>query len=538
MDEAVASEVKLEDLIEEGSSEKNLDQFEGFLASFNSEKDPEKRLRMATEMMSESLNQGKSPRFKAFWEARKLCLPLFREAISASARSELWDRYNELSREARHIKDLLDEQSNFAVEQLEIAIKALEDEVNHFEENLGCVAPVEEELFPKTLRSQYEKYNRIQRHLNLHNAHAGRVNSLRKELMKTDMRVRFKNQFFQRLSKVGDLVFPPRKSLIKEVSQQFLDDVQRFIDRYFENREQADSPFFLRDEIKQWQTLAKVLTLNAHSFNETRKRLSSCWDGLKEQDKEKKKERAAKKEIFTENRNQIMEQIQRAIESAEGTSASSAQKVLLQFEEILKEMRQIELGRDEVKELKDAITEARKPFHEAIETEANAHRKQAEEREKARQEFKTGLKVRADTLLAGAAKMNLEAITTERDAIMADVAGCDQLNKSEKQLIEKQLRPLRAVMTEKREEALLNLSDDVRANLTNYQKILDERKARAKEIKDSLEHLRKAKASSGMDFEKAITLDGQIQEERALYEKTQAGVIELEQKIKELKALA
>src|ERR1700733_14369049 len=76
-------------------------------------------------------------------------------------------------------------------------------------------------LQAKTLEEKADFYTSLQAEINILNTQAARINSLRKELIKTEMRVRKKNKFFQRLSAAGDKVFPRRKELIQDVSHQF-----------------------------------------------------------------------------------------------------------------------------------------------------------------------------------------------------------------------------------------------------------------------------------------------------------------------------
>ena len=51
-----------------------------------------------------ALSQPGMPRFKDFWEGRRLCLPLFKENLTPKVRSQLWAEYIELSSEARRFK--------------------------------------------------------------------------------------------------------------------------------------------------------------------------------------------------------------------------------------------------------------------------------------------------------------------------------------------------------------------------------------------------------------------------------------------------
>ena len=99
-------------------------QFDALMQQFHNENNLDEKLLLAVNFMEASLSQGGTPHFRHFWEARRLCLPLFKENISSSLRSQLWSKYSELSKEARRLKDLLDEQSAFAVEQIEKAVVA------------------------------------------------------------------------------------------------------------------------------------------------------------------------------------------------------------------------------------------------------------------------------------------------------------------------------------------------------------------------------------------------------------------------------
>ena len=178
------------------------------------------------------------------------------------------------------------------------------------------------------------------------------------------MRVRYKNKFFQRLSAAGDQVFPKRKELIKEISQQFADDVEQFIKEHFGAQASHESLYVL-EEIKALQGLAKVLTLNTHSFTQTRTRLSECWDHIKVEEKERKKERAQRRVIFKQNAEEIDQQIQLLKEALEKNeeSLSDAQK---KIEGIVAQMRRVELGRDELKILREGLNELRRIIHEKV----------------------------------------------------------------------------------------------------------------------------------------------------------------------------
>src|SRR5579871_5179830 len=82
---AAPSSVPLRD---EKKGEINL--FRAFLNQFEQEPSIEGKIRMSIDFMRASLASNSTPRFKDFWEGRKLCLPLFKEHIPAKVRSQLW----------------------------------------------------------------------------------------------------------------------------------------------------------------------------------------------------------------------------------------------------------------------------------------------------------------------------------------------------------------------------------------------------------------------------------------------------------------
>ncbi|MFI0434261.1 MAG: hypothetical protein ACH350_00860 [Parachlamydiaceae bacterium] len=509
-------------------------QFELFKELFDTQSEVEAKLQLAIDYMTTSLEQGGTPHFRSFWEARRLCLALFKENISPALRTHAWAKYSELSKEARRLKEILDEQSAFAVEQIEIAIHALEEEISQFETQNEKAAFPDSLPFPEALSEHYEQYQSLQRQLNVLNAQASRINALRKELLKTEMRVRHKNKFFQRLSGAGDKVFPKRKDLIKEISHQFSLDVEQFINKYFAADFFNETFYVLREEIKGLQGLAKLLTLNTHAFTQTRMRLSECWDRIKVEEKERKKERVHQRIVFKENAEEISKQIEllkQIIEKNEETSIEGLKRV----EAIAAEMRRVELGRDEVRALRESLNEVRKMIQDQIKSSEDIRLRQEEERNRHKKEKFQAAIDQAERLLEGQNEKNADELIAERDALLTQIHDAS-LSKNEKQEIERILKPLRDIITDKREKALLDLSEDDRHALSQMQSILKQRKERRQEIKNQLEILRKGAGSSSLDFEKAMTYTHQINEEKERLEKANQAIQEIEDKIRQLQA--
>lgn len=507
-------------------------QYEQFISDLEKITDQESKLQFVIDFMEASLAQGGTPHFKNFWEARNLCLQIFKENIAPAVRMILWTKYNDLSKEARRLKEILDEQSAFAVEQIEIAVKALEDDIASFDEHLDKIARIDFQISSIALEKSLSVYERLQRELNLLNTQASRINAMRKELIRTEMRVRQKNKFFQRLSAAGDKVFPRRKELIKEVSQNFIADVDAFINTHFTDKNLEDSLFALREEIKTLQNMAKILTLNTHSFTHTRMRLSECWDRIKTEDKERKKERAQQKSAFKQNFDDSMQKLQEFKQNYEAQQPSIADATK-QLEELIAEIRHLEHGRDEVRLLKAEVQAIRKPILERIQAQESERQSQDQEREKQRRQKIIDIKLQAEQLVKNGAALEADDIEAQRNTIL-DLIASSNMGKAEKQEIERQLKSLRDLISEKRESSLLTLSDDDRQSLQQLKEVLKQRKERRQEIKTQIDTLRKSSGSSGLDFEQAMNFNAQVEAEKERLEKINQGVQEIELKIAQL----
>ncbi len=507
--------------------------YEEFLNQLKELSSPDDKLELAIRFMEQALAQSGNPDFKHFWEVRKLCLDFFKEPVNPAMRSALWTKYSELSKEARRLKEILDEQTAFAVEQIDIAITALELEAERFEENLDKVPSV---IFPETTGAFAEHlpfYENLQRKLNLLNAEASRVNLLRKELMKTEMRVRQKNRFFQRLSAIGDKVFPQRKDLIKEISQRFMADVDAFIAANFPFNPKKSQPFhLLREEIKTLQGIAKILTLNTHAFNQTRLKLSECWDQIRVAEKELKKERTQQRTQSKDRLQSWLKQLEeiRVLYREQQKGARETDRAL---DDLGHQIRRSDLMRDDQKLLREEIDRFRKEVDEVLHAEKNAKEREEKEAQRQRQEAFKELKNRLNALHKDAATIELEDLKGQIEEINQQIETLT-ISKSERHELERALKPLNDLLFE-REESQISLSGDEKQALNQLYEILEQRRERQKEIKAQLQNLRKLSGSSGLDIEQAMLHNEKMQTERERLEKITQGIEEIEAKISLIK---
>lgn len=506
--------------------------FLDFLKQFESESSAEGKIRISIDFMRDALASSGTPRFKDFWEGRRICLPLFKENISPKVRSQLWGSYIELSTEARRLKEILDEQSAFAIEQIELAIQALERDLEHYDVLLSQSHEDAGLLNSFTIEEKREFYAQVHKELQLLNTLASRVNALRKEVVKTEMRIRIKNKLLERLSLCGDGIFPKRKELIKKVSQEFISDIDKFISSYFQDEEFKDVPLYaLREEIKQLQSIAKILTLNTHAFTETRLKLSGCWDKIKNREKERKKESQVKRQTFKQNFDLVLEKIKPFAELC--LSGLSLEECNRQAAEILDFMRTVELGRDEVRILKDEIHKAKRgPQDKAREAEMERQKKERDV-ENQRREKINALKEGLNSLLSKDLDLDVDVLLAKREELGRQFDEIS-LAKAEKQIVDRLFKQVKDLIDEKKEKSLLMLSDDDLKALEQLKEVLEERKLRRQEIKNQLEHYRKQLGGSGFDFEKAMMYREQIEAEKASLDKVNSSIDEIEEKIEEI----
>lgn len=516
--------------------------FVEFVKQFEALSSPEEKLRKGLHMMRHFIAQKENLPFKEFWEIRKLCIPLFKENVALPTRNQLWEDYIELTREGRELKNILDQEANFAAEQIEIAIKALEDEIDlYHEKSEEALAKYPSSSFPqesKALQHRYQYYIDKQHALNFLNAHAERINSLRKELIKTAMRFRFKNKFFQRLSALGDKVFPKRRDLIRDISTAFEEDVTNFVHMYFSTENFSyekvkRSVFFFRDEIKILQAFAKVLTINTHAFTLTREELSKCWDKLKGMEKELKKEYSQQKHQSEENAALIRIEIE-SIKKSLQENSNDEEKVLDLCDGLLRKMRDCDLTRHDVLALKEEIRLIKEPL---------LAKKEDEERQRKEKEaaFEEKRRKEVEALRDHLEKLKEKLKTASVSDLLAELQSCQaafsvlSLSKKERSEIERTLKRLSQEIEEKKEEALLVLSDDDRKVLDNFTDILNQRKERRFEIKKQIDEYRKILGGSSLDIGKAIEYNELISAEKERLEKIDESIGEIERKIRELK---
>ena len=243
------------------------------------------------------------------------------------------------------------------------------------------------------------------------------------------------------------------------------------------------APYYaLREEIKALQNLAKVLTLSSSVFSRTRLLLSECWDKVRVLEKEHKKGVQDRRQASSEVRQHFQAKIEELKAQSEGMTLVELDR---EIDEISREMRAVTLDREDVRNLRDALTSVRIPHLDAQEKKAKDLEEAEREKIRLKKEKVSAVKEQVAYLLKEAHQMDIDALSTQFDTLKQEMGQLD-ISKLEKQQLERQIRTLKDLVADRKENSLLNLSDDDRKALENLRLVLQQKKERRQAIKENL----------------------------------------------------
>lgn len=502
------------------------------LAAMEEQPDVEAKLTVGIAFMERAMSQKDSPDFRTFYALRKICQDLFRGSVAAGLRQKLWGRYSELQDEARRLKQIIDEESKFAVEQIEIAVKGLEEELRDLPTLLEQAPDLNLTATVRALQETFGEYVSMQKELQLLNACAARIHSLRKELMRTPMRIGQKNRFFHRLSVAGDAVFPRRKELMGRISVQFLLDVEKFSKELLAKENLSDNVFFLREEVKAFQHYAKLFTLNPKTFNRVRAELGTCWEKLREAEKEHRKERAKLRAASQGNVKQVEEELA-AAEAAFAAGTLTVDEGKKKVDDCFALMRTLELDRDSLRFLQGKLRQFREKLLDSVRSAEELRDREKKALEQERRNKLIALREQLDRLVHGASSLTAEILAKEMASMTAQIEQ-STAQRAEKLELQKRLRPIRDAITEKKAQELLALPPETREVAQQLHALLESHLQQRNEIRAQLEEYRSQQSLSGQNFIQALTLREQIDEEKIRLSRLDAVIEEIAAKLADI----
>ena len=458
--------------------------------------EPENQLKELLDFMREALTQSKSPRLRDFWDAKSLCLPLFKKRLNPATRGYFWDEFVELSNEARRLKEVLDEQSVFAQEQIDLAIAAIEADLEKYDQLLKRVVAVELPTID-CIQKRQEFYLEHYKELSLLTTFSNQMNSLRQEVVKTSMRVRQKSRIIAKLQSLREQVIPKRQQHVKALSQAFIEDVKTFIDLH---KPKPTQPFYiLRDQIKAMQELSKTFTISTDAFTQTREHLSQFWDEIRKLDKERKKEMNEKKHKQQDNHSEAEAKLK---ELEDQINAGEAKEN--RIAEMFTYLRTLDLHRDSVNTLKSQLQDLQKRQSQPPEQSLS---RTSEKFDEFQQKIETVLESEGTAESLQEQIASLRSFQKEHGLDHGDLLdGLEDLwiDRTSQEMLEP-------------DEVLI---DDI-------EELLAMRTAQKERFKLRLESLRKMAGSSSLDFEKSMQVDEDIKTKKEQLESVEQAISEL-----------
>ena len=465
------------------------------------QQNPEEKLKMAVDFMKQSLAQEGTPRFKDFWDAKNLCLPLFKEKMSQSIKEIYWSKYLELATEAKRLKQILEEQSSFALEQIELALQALAEQVQQTQHATDLSGL---QNLPKNLplpQSSLDLYNSSCGWITRYTHLTSKLKALREEVIRTEMRVRHKNRFLKQMSELADIFIPKKKKLIQEVSQQFIEDVEHFVNLHLDlGLQQAKDPRLnfklLREQIQALQEIAKKLSLSAQAFTKSRQILSQAWDLMKILDKEKKKEFSEKKALQQQLIEQALDWIDTAVASWKDKQPVSMQEIDTKKETVLAEIEKLDLSYSDKKwiraKLFSVLDTFIKPFEEKKAAIAEEKHKELLNKNAQLKHFKDTIRLyivdSSQTSYLELTQAYQTYSTTLKDFV---------INKTEAAYLESLKKDLYETVLIKRENELEQDQESLKILYLDWESFKEQ-------TRNGLELYRKEESLSGFDFEQAL----------------------------------
>lgn len=485
----------------------------------------EEQLKAGIEFLKASLTEGQRPRFKDFWDGRRVLMSIWREG-GKELPPEQATLLQEMSQEARKLKAVVDEQATAALAELEASVHALEVDVQHMPEAIRALAAIE--VMPASLMHRADSYQTTQKEAQILNQLAHRMTQLRKEVLSRELRVRHKNQLLTRLSTAGDRVYPRRKELVGQLSQWFVEDVTKYLKEAFPQDQIVGMLNQHREEIKQLQQVAKLLSLNAVAFNSTRQQLADGWNKVKSADQERKRARQEKQSSLaaaTETVNQAIAALEaKAAQVLQG--AASATELDALKDAALKALRTTPVGRDQVKVLKDRIFAAMRPI--------------TDKEDAVREEKKRAARGQEDAYRSRVAQMD--------QAIESEIA---RLAASDRNVIREAIQHLQTQLTEQsflledmerfqrgiRTLALQAFEKDFEdaQEVTALEALASDVKKARQELRNSVDRMRKSRGGSALGVTKALEIESGLLLEKGRLDQINSLLYEIESKLYGLK---
>lgn len=464
-------------------------------------------------LMGECLAQPNKPLFRGFWEARKLLFELFADSsLTSGDRIRYQGICKDLSRDALLLKERVKEVSNFAAQQIELAIQAMKVELS---EAVAVPDDWDSDVLPESLEASSRFYFESHSRLLRLSALAERLRGLREEVLSISMRGKLKRKLLDGLSEVGNILFPEKRELSRVLGDRFLEDIESFIQGVGNSNFPSKPALHLLSEVRRFQALAKELQLTRTTFKSARVSLSACWDRLNAIISQKREKFAERKETSKANCGTVRAKIESLIEKHR-ESVLSDDRFEGELALIQREMRNLDLDRESVFFLKKMIQDAKTPIAERrvkdMENKKETDRQAAQEREKCLQDLRACLADLLDRVLAFDEKDLTPFDGEYRD--LCERCRTPLLWRSDKVTLDKLLKQIKHALDDRKRAPLMELSSTGEESVETIRSRLEQLIVCRNEVKERLDIHKKNVGSSGLDLERALYLGQMMQQDK------------------------
>jgi hypothetical protein len=312
--------------------------------------------------------------WNAYNQTKKKFLEDFKALENSALKQKIWKDFVEVSDSARALKKVQEEEGEFAAEMISKALDALESDL----ENMQTVTSTEYyPVFDKV--SSFKAIKATMQNMlgtvAFLNKKASQVKELREELIKTGMRLSLKGKLFDRLSKLGDIVFPKKKELTINLVEEFKGALQSFTMKNSKETEGAETLF----QIRLIQGFLKNLVLKKQDYDFVKGMLDPVWKKatIDKDKKEKALEEINAKSLETKKSlEDCFENLASLVESQKDAEA------LKLYDEITNRFKEKTLSKTDYRICKETLESKAKPLferQEALKEQKNAHIKLQQE---------------------------------------------------------------------------------------------------------------------------------------------------------------
>jgi hypothetical protein len=318
-------------------------------------------------------------------QAKKIFLDTFKEVPNNSDKQKIWKEFSEVTESARSIKKLQEEEGAYAADMILQAIDALELEIKNPKFSRPKLAMLEKvEAFKSFKEEAYEAITQVK----FLNSKANQVQALRDELAKTGMRLSVKGRLFDRLSHLGDQIFPVKKELALRLNQIFFEGLNRF-SKWFDKEEEGVEALF---QIKLIQSFIKELNLKKADYDAVKQILDPIWKKaviLKEKKEVALKEAAEKSLEVKKGFDESFEVMKQLVAENKDSEAMAL------YDSLSLKLKDKQISRYDFKALKHSLEEVSSPLfsrlQEAKEQKLAIMKQQASANEEKKHGFKAVL---------------------------------------------------------------------------------------------------------------------------------------------------